>query len=313
MLAAALARPSEAEGVLENTLKMLRWPVLATPKIDGIRLLTMDWPAPPPALSVPVCRSLKQLPNDYVRSRIALCPPGLDGEVITHDPRGLFEDRDRPKDFHGVQSDLMTEAGAPLFSYLVFDCGFMSNPRRPYGERVEMLKGAELPEFCKKLIPKRCDNAEELREFMAWCVGQGHEGICFRTFDSPYKHGRSTLRQQWLIKWKLFSTSEAVIIGFEEEMHNENIATLDALGHQVRSSHQENMVGKGRLGALVVRMGDVEFKIGTGFTAEQRSTLWESRDSLIGQLVTFKHKSHGQKDAPRLPVFIGIRHAADLS
>src|ERR1022692_2590306 len=97
-------------------------------------------------------------------------------------------------------------------------------------------------------------------------------------------------------------------------MLNDNAPTESALGYQVRSSHSENMIGKNRLGALIVRTSaGIEFKIGTGFDATQREFMWLAQASLIGKIVTFKHQAHGQKEAPRIPVFVGIRSPIDIS
>jgi DNA ligase 1 len=129
---------------------------------------------------------------------------------------------------------------------------------------------------------------------------------------SRYKFGRSTAKEGTLLKLKRFTDDEAVIVGFEEELFNGNAAVVDELGHTKRSSHQENMVGKGRLGAMVCKTRDgVEFRIGTGFVASQRQELWDTRSSLVGKLVKYKHFPIGAKTAPRFPVFLGFRSEID--
>jgi DNA ligase-1 len=125
---------------------------------------------------------------------------------------------------------------------------------------------------------------------------------------SPYKCGRSTLREGWLLKLKRFIDEEAEVVGFEEEMQNNNEKTRDAFGLSERSSHQDNKTGKERLGSFVVKNPRGEFKVGTGFTASQRQSFWERRDSLIGKVVTVKFFPIGIKDLPRHPVFKGFRN-----
>jgi DNA ligase-1 len=112
---------------------------------------------------------------------------------------------------------------------------------------------------------------------------------------------------------KRFSDTEAEIIGYEEKMHNANPATKDAFGRTERSSHQENLVPTGTLGALLVRSDEFtnEFSIGSGFTDELRADLWKRRNQLKGKLVKFKYQPYGVKDVPRFPVFIGIRDPRD--
>jgi len=130
--------------------------------------------------------------------------------------------------------------------------------------------------------------------------------------EALYKMGRATVTGGQLFKLKTFVDAEAEIIGYEEEMRNDNVAKKNEVGATKRSSHKENMVGKDRLGALVVRMGEIEFSIGSGFNASQRESMWAEKEELIGQLVKFKYFPTGSKDKPRFPVFLGIRHPEDL-
>lgn len=290
----------------------LRFPVIATPKLDGIRCITSNHGVPGPGEeSVPVCRSLKPVPNDHIRAMIAKLPPGLDGEIITYVDRGLFEPLTSPKPFNAVQSDVMSFAGKPLFKYHVFDHSiFLHNC--VYEARLVDLDRSELPDFCVKVPSTYIESLSQLLEYEAEQVAAGYEGICFRTPDSPYKHGRSTLREQWLVKLKRFVTEEATIIGVEEEMGNDNPVTLSETGYAERSSHKVNMRGKNRLGALIVKNAQGEFKVGTGFSADQRTNLWVAQAAIIGKTITFKHQPHGAKDLPRIPVFVGFRDRRDM-
>ena len=124
-----------------------------------------------------------------------------------------------------------------------------------------------------------------------------------------YKFGRSTANQQLLGKVKRFEDTEGTIVGFEELMHNENEAVIGTLGYQERSTAQSGQVPGNMLGALIVKHTDYKetFGIGTGFTADNRLTLWQERDTIIGHSVKFKHQPSGAKDKPRFPVYLGLR------
>jgi DNA ligase-1 len=170
----------------------------------------------------------------------------------------------------------------------------------------------------------------ELDHIESLLIAAGHEGGIIRGPDTRYKFGRGTNSKGDLLKLKRFVDSEAVVIGVEEELHNANEATTNALGRTERSSHKANKVGKGTLGALVVRLladhGDIkagtEFRIGTGFTAAMRASLWTeairrldatgSPGGLDGRIAKFKWFPVGSKDAPRHPVFLGWRSPDDL-
>ena len=105
-----------------------------------------------------------------------------------------------------------------------------------------------------------------------------------------------------------------MIVGLYEELHNANEKTTNELGRGHRSSHKANKHGKGTLGGFAVRdrYSGVEFRVGTGFTAQERADLWAEGDALIGRVVKYKFFAVGVKDAPRHPVMLGFREDADL-
>ena len=102
------------------------------------------------------------------------------------------------------------------------------------------------------------------------------------------------------------------MVGFEERVHNGNEATVNALGHTERSSHKENKVGRGDLGALVCQTAEgLVFNVGTGFDDNLRREIWNNREQHLGRLAKVKHFQVGAKDSPRFPVFQGFRDPSD--
>ncbi|ORZ29942.1 hypothetical protein BCR44DRAFT_1465456 [Catenaria anguillulae PL171] len=87
-----------------------------------------------------------------------------------------------------------------------------------------------------KLCPKLVNSAGELAKFEKECLEKGFEGVIVRSPDSPYKCGRSTLKQQWMLKVKQFVDDEAEVVGFEELLHNNNESSVDERGYLKRSS-----------------------------------------------------------------------------
>ena len=270
------------------------FPVLATPKLDGIRCLIQNGEA--------VSRNFKPIQNVHIRQQMSGLPEGLDGELILEG-----------KQFNEVSSAVMSSDGEPDFRYYVFD--YVSGELgKPYNERMAELDKLPLPSFCVKLLPQVINDLPTLLAYENKCVGEGYEGVMIRTPGSPYKCGRSTSREGYLQKIKRFTDDEAVIIDFEEREHNANEATKDLLGHTKRSSHQENMVKTGTLGALRVKdvKTQIEFKIGTGYDDALRQEIWDNKDKYSKLLVKYKSQASGAKEAPRFPVFIGFRDKNDL-
>ena len=91
-----------------------------------------------------------------------------------------------------------------------------------------------------------------------------------------------------------------------------NEKEVDERGYTKRSSHKDNKVASGVMGALVVKdlVTGVEFEIGTGFTAVDREALWLA--SPVGKIVKYKFFPVGVKDKPRHPVFLGFRGVEDM-
>ena len=272
-------------------LKVLKFPVLASPKLDGVRAIIRD--------GVVFSRSLKPIPNRHVQlmyGRPEL--EGLDGELILGDPT-------HPEAYRRTVSSVMTIAGVPNVDFHVFD---RWNRDYPYNE-VALSYGLTIP-VCSTLIR----TMEELEEYEVAMLDKGYEGVMLRDPQSPYKFGRSTAKEGYLLKLKRFADSEAEIIDFEELLHNQNEATINETGNTERSTKQDGLLPAGTLGALVVRdiHSGVKFKIGTGLTAAERQKFWNLRASLRGLLVKYQYFPTGSKEKPRFPSFQGFRHRIDL-
>jgi len=260
----------------------LRYPLIATPKIDGIRCIIVDGQA--------VSRTFKPIPNRYVRSKLEGLPP-VDGELIVGN------------NFQDCGSGIMSYDGEPDFTYCVFDI----LTEQPYIQRLAYLYSLTFDSFCKKLLHEVVNDKEKLLQIEEDYLAAGYEGVMLRHPDSPYKCGRSTFNEHYLLKLKRFEDSEAEIIGFEEQMHNANSQTRDAFGLAERSSHKDGLIPMNTLGTLLVRdvKTGVEFGIGSGFTQEQRQELWLTRP--LKAIVIYKFQPHGVKDKPRCPIFKGFR------
>jgi DNA ligase-1 len=152
-------------------------------------------------------------------------------------------------------------------------------------------------------------DAGMLMGYEAAMLEAGYEGLILRDPLSPYKYGRASMKQGWMLKLKRFQDDEAEIIGVQEMMHNANEAKRDELGRTKRSSAKAGLVGTGLMGALHVRdlKSGVEFYVGTGFDDEDRAKEWK-----LGSIIKYKSFKIGVKDAPRHPVYLGLRDRRDM-
>lgn len=274
----------------------LKYPLMASPKLDGVRCCIQDGRA--------LSRTLKPIPNALVQHLLRGQYNGLDGELIVGSPTSKTCYRD-------TVSGVMSLNGVPDFTYYVFD---LTDYDRGFQERYTELgrRITGLP-FVERLPHALIVDADDLVRYEAAMVDQGYEGVILRDMHAPYKFGRSTVKEGFMLKCKRFTDAEAEIIGFEEEMFNGNEATTNELGRTKRSSHAAGKVGKGTLGAFLVRDATtgVEFSVGTGLTADERALCWKERHALVGELIKYKSFEVGVKDKPRHPVFLGFRDRSD--
>lgn len=284
----------------EADVAALKFPVFASPKLDGIRASVVKGKL--------LTRSLKEVPNRTIFDLYSKPDfEGLDGELIVGSPTA-------PDVYRQTVSGVMSRDGSPDFTYQVFD---LHDVPAGYDRRLQRLVDAFEDSFGHvRVLPQSfIGHPDDLLAYEADQVNRGFEGVILRRPDAPYKFGRSTAREGYLLKMKRFQDSEAVVLEVIEEMHNGNEATTNALGRTERSSHKENKVGKGRMGALLVRdiKTGVEFQIGTGFTDEDKAWWWERRRGpQVWPVVKYKFFPVGVKDKPRHPVYIGLRSKADL-
>lgn len=275
------------------SLDKVKYPVLATPKLDGVRFLKIDGHA--------LYRSFKPIANNYIRAFIENSfPDGVDGEICGF-----------TGGFNEISARVRKVTGIPMFRVCIFDY-IKDSLNKPYEKRMEDLASININGT--KLLPWLVKSKEELEERVKLYLDSGYEGTVIRDPLGVYKCGRSTFNEGGMLRIKPRVRAEGVIIGFNERMHNENELKFDNFGRAKRSSHKENQVGTGTLGALRVRdikTGE-EFCLGTGFTEISRITLWRDREKLLGQIVSFEYQQYGTKDKPRQPSFKGIRALEDM-
>lgn len=282
---------------VQADLDKLRYPLLASPKLDGIRCVIIGGQV--------LSRSLIPIPNLHVQKLFGIPElEGVDGELIVGDPTA-------PDVYRVTNSGVMSIDGEPDVVLFAFD--EFCNPGMPFEIRRKGLFNRKAARF-QILANTKVVNLDDLLDFEEGCLDDGFEGIMLRDPEGQYKFGRSTLRQGWLLKLKRFADSEAEVLSVIEQLHNSNEATKDELGHTKRSSKAEGLVPAGMMGALSVRdiHTGVEFEIGTGFTREERLDIFAQKDNYTGRLVKYQHFAGGSKDKPRFPSFRGFRDKRDL-
>ncbi len=282
----------------------LKFPVLASKKLDGVRATVQGGRL--------LSRSLKPIPNKNVQAMFKGLPEGLDGELIFGDPCS-------PTAYCDTVSIVMSDdKPADGIRLHVFDYFSEDN----FGVRVALacmhVSNADT-ENVVFVDHKHINSIEELDSFEADALAEKNEGVMIRSLDGPYKQGRSSEREAYLLKLKRFEDCEAVVTGTYELMHNDNEAFRNELGRTARSTCKAGKVGMDSLGGFTVRgLGEpydgIDFDVanGKGMTQALRKELWGVRDSLVGRIMKVKYFPTGGKDRPRHPLWLGWRDTRDM-
>lgn len=270
-------------------LLALRYPVYASFKMDGIRCVTPNGQV--------LSRKLKPIPNKYIQKLLRDLPYGLDGELMVEGS------------FNTLTSSIMSEAGEPNFTFKVFD---ILGSKKPFKERM-----TEVVDICNTLalhhiepvFQHLCYDQASVQAYYDLAISKGYEGLILRNPSGPYKEGRSTLNEQWMLKLKPIEDTEATIVEFTELMHNLNAPETNNVGATERNKCQAGMQESGILGALIaITTEGTVVKVGSGFTNEQRTEIWVNQDKYRGKMFTFKFQERTVDGAYRFPVFKGWRH-----
>lgn len=289
------------KGNNELLLKDMKYPKLVSPKMDGFRAFgygSQLW-----------SRKLKLLPNKHTQSLFAGPQfEGFDGELVVGNPW----------DFNLMQqtsSGVTSHDGEPAVRLFVFDdftCNAGFEDRLAFaGERIRALSLPQLVHVKHKLV----HNEAELLAYEERCVEQGYEGTMLRDPNGPYKQGRATLKEGWLIALKRRITFEAKILAVHEGESNTNEATINELGRTKRSSAKAGKVLRGTFGGCTFETREkVQFRCGAGpgVTAAYRDYLWAMRHRLPGMFMTISAVVVGTKIKPRQPQIVCLRSEIDF-
>jgi DNA ligase-1 len=286
----------------------LQFPLIAMRKYDGCRLLNVDGAA--------VGRSLKQYKNRKLTEHFSQQGLyGIDCEIVA-----TYEN-DPDLCRHTTSLVNTIEGGLPN-AVVIFDLLDLCTIGKGYKERMDAVKAyrscfEDTLHPVKVIIPDlyEINSVAELDALYEKFLEEGYEGIIVRKPDGKHKNGRCTVKEGNYLRDKPTLDAEGVCIRLEEAYENQNEAKINELGHTERSTHQENMVPKGMVGALwLLTPEGKEIKVGAGkLKHEERKFYWENPDKIIGQIVKYAFLGVGELNAPRHPRFISFRAEEDMS
>ena len=162
--------------------------------------------------------------------------------------------------------------------YMLFDAPESLEPFTLRIKQMEQLVQKAQVSHLRVIPQLRLNNETELQQLLDKVVASGAEGLMLHHGEAKYQDKRVA----HLLKLKKHQDAEAIVIA--------------------------HLPGKGKftgmLGAIKVRDDHgVEFKIGTGFSNEQRKS-----PPAIGSVVTFKYFGKTSNNKPRFASFLRVRY-----
>ena len=239
---------------LYTSLKALKYPVMATPKVIGVRCLTL---ADGEVRGI----DLQPIPNFFIRNELSnYGVGGLDG-VITI--KGELS-KNTIVDAVLFDADSMHE-----FEYHIFDLWAMTH--NDYDDRVAdlaRLLPKPRPHMIRLHSPAMVYDVDGLVKYWDKCVNDGYDGVIIRVPDGQYvMHGHPS----------------PLGMTYDLSMHSTATGTIGiAKG------------ANGTLGAFVVRdKAGNEFDVAHGYTKQQREFFWKTRKQHVGYDLTYRYNPGG--------------------
>ena len=254
-------------------------PLIAQPKIDGIRALLSRgqfWSREMKLHANPLLHGWATLLQEVVGR-----DERLDGEFIV-DKKG--DNREFTDTFSLVKTH-----GADIghLQFVLFDRMVEGGYKERFLDWVKQFR--HLPQT-RAVWSEYVHHPEDAHDAMDRFIKEGHEGLMLRDTRLPYELKRATISRPALVKVKDRREGVATVVGtiYEVDKHGETKMPF-------------------RLGALECEFGGARFKIGSGFTAQERIDLWADPP----KKVEFHFQELSEKGVPRFPIF--KRVVGDLS
>ena len=280
-------------------IKTLKYPLLVSYKLDGIRCIFRNGEM--------TSRALKQFPNLQLRKRFEHLAKIsktnnviLDGELLAksltfNELSGLTRqlDKELPEDLH----------------FYCFDKIENENFNEPFFGRISSINNNS---YYFRTVPQyMVYNYKEINKYYKLALNWGCDGLILRDPNGKYKFGRGTVKEGLIYKMKPFQTFDAKIIDVIQatEVKEGAEKKINELGRSVTSKKLADRVLIEKASAFVVIYKGKELKVTIAMTDKEKEEVWQNRKKYIGRTIEYKGMLVGMKEdgLPRHPVFLRFR------
>lgn len=284
--------PMLANKFLERK-KYVTYPCMVQPKLDGVRYTARKLSADQVSIktrSDSECPFFHQIKAEIQHLEI---PPNiiLDGEFYSKRiPFKTLNGYCNRKKIDGKTGfNTIPSSDLETIHYYVFDCYFIDQPDKSFGERYQYLESLPFSKYLKLVPVTRVKQESELMPLHDQFVEQGYEGLMVRNINSPYKLKD---RSNNLLKYKNFFDTEFTIIGAKCPTNGKEEGCI--------------------IWILKLSNSEETFTCRPRDTYESRKSDWDEYNSdpnqFIGKLYTVRFQEKYDNGIPRFPVGIAIRY-----
>lgn len=269
------------------------FPKLASTKLDGIRVnIGKDL----------LGKSLKPLRNIQLREHFKEIITLVDRHGIPLD--GEIFSNEMP--FEDILS-LCNSADKPVPEHVFFNC-FDAVSNDPFIHRYDYMCEILYKVDRAKVVPQRMVyTVEEVDALFEQRLAEGQEGLMLRDPNAPYKFGKSTLKEGWLLKVKSFETFDSQVLGVEERMENTNESQVNERGEKFKRNTKADKKPTGIAAKLLAEYEGKPVKVVLTGNEDFRREIWQNKEKYLGRWFEWKGMLVGAKDVPRHPNFIRWR------
>jgi DNA ligase-1 len=285
----------------------LKYPLLASYKLDGIRCIFKDGRL--------YSRALKDFPNVQLWNRFGhlarLAKEKniiLDGELLA---KSLTFN-----ELSGITRQLDKELPEDLFFYC-FDAIKKENFNQPFTERINNYFsdfGTTIP-YVKIVDQQLIFSISAIEKYYEEALDWGCDGLILRSPEGRYKFGRSTVKEALIYKLKPFVTEDSKIVEVIQatEVRAGAEKKINELGRSVTSKKNADRVLIEKAAAFVVLYEGKQLKVTIAMSDDEKKEIWKNRKSYIGKWIEYKSMKVGMKEdgLPRHPTTIRFRTDKD--
>lgn len=306
-------------------LDTIRYPKYASYKLDGIRVIFH------PQLGM-VSRSLKPIQNKQIREKFEgvlqqakNANAVIDGEFYGHELTFqeitrcvMTQDFTLDKSIKKIMKEKSFTCTSEYFEYTTKLLGQINfhcfefheiGLDNKFEHKQNLIRDMGWLNECVGTFQQLVHSKEDVKELFGKALDDGYEGLILRCPESQYKFGRSTLKEEGMLKVKPFETFDARIIEVLQatEVDPNAEKTTNELGRSVTSKKKDDRILIEKAYGFLVKYGEHQVKVVLSMSDVEKEIVWRKKESYIGRMIEYKGMLIGSKDVPRHPVMVRFR------